>query len=230
MKVEDNYKYVETDIFKFEFIIVTDMQGPRIFRNDTGMTKKKRGVSDADTMYSCTFRLLHIDGVLSNYDKMSNDDFVDEWYWCAEDRVERCYARRSIERQNFFENMEELLTYWRVAAQDAGYSDFVDFILSGKYFLDGKRKFTKKRICDYLDAVAAVPDAMKQKDYELSALSREMRNLSQTEVRDRRRAIINHYTNPFPMSAKLRDEITLGLVLGAVENFLVRNGFRERGK
>ena len=231
MKIDDNYKYVETELFKFEWVIVGALDGPRIFRQEGGFLPHDGGDSNKpDTMGKCTFRLLHIEGVASNLERAYSDDFIDDWYGSAAQWTKRMYGRKTIERGNFYENMQELLTYYRAAAKDAGYSDLIDFMMSGKYFAEYGKKITRKMVCDYWDAVADYPAAMKRKEKELKALSRAKSEMTVLENRTKWRDIRNHYANPFPFIAKRRDEITIGLLIGAVENFLVRNGFRERGK
>lgn len=231
MKIDDNYEYVETELFKFEYLFITAFDGPRIFHHNDGYEAKNGSDDDEpDTMCVSTFRILHIDGVASNLDKVCNGDFVDEWRWYASDTVKSYYGRDYIERGIFYKNAEELLTYYRAAAKDAGYSDLVDFVLSGKYFVEYGKKITKKMVYDYLDSVSDYPEAMKRKERELNDLSRARSEMSSQDYNTQRREILKYYENPFPFIAKRRDEITIGLLIGTVENFLVRNGFRERGR
>ena len=231
MKIDDNYEYIETELFKFEYLFITAFDGPRIFQHNDGYEAKDGSDDDApDTMCVSTFRILHIDGVVSNLDKVCDGDFIDDWYWYASQSVKSYYGRDYIERGVFYKNAEELLTYYRAAAKDAGYSDLIDFMMSGKYFAEYGKKITKKMICDYLDAVADYPAAMKRKEKELNALLHAKPEMTVQDYNVQRREILNHYANPFPFIAKRRDEITIGLLIGVVENFLVRNGFRERGK
>lgn len=231
MKIDDNYKYIDSVLFVFEWEIVDAFNGPRIFRAEGGFRPHDGGdANKPDTMGECTFRLLHIEGVASNLERACKDDFINDWLWYAKKLVKNEYGSENIEFGDFYEHIENLLTYYRAASEDAGFCDLVDFILSGRYFADRGKKITKKMICDYLDAVADLPASKKQRKKEEDELDRVGDDLPYGEYHKRLREILDRYANPFPFIAKQRDEITIGLLIGAVENFLVRNGFRERGK